>query len=99
VRLFHLITESDWALAQQLGQWKPPSLEAQGFVHLSEREQVEGTARRFYAGRNDMVLLEIETALLPHPVRYEEGEPGILFPHLYGPLPLFAIVSARPLVK
>jgi uncharacterized protein (DUF952 family) len=29
-------------------------------------------------------------------LRYEEGEPGQLFPHLYGPLNLDAVTAALP---
>jgi uncharacterized protein (DUF952 family) len=96
--LFHIVPASDWSAAQAAGALKPGSLASQGFVHLSERGQVLGTANRFFRGRRDLLLLEIDAAKLSDPVRYEEGEPGVLFPHLYGPLPVSAVVSAKPLV-
>ena len=97
-RLFHLVSASDWAAAQAAGELRPPSLAAQGFVHLSERAQVLGTANRFFTGRTDVLLLELDASKLVHPVRYEEGEPGVLFPHLLGPLLVAAVVSVKPLV-
>ena len=92
--IFHLVDSEAWALAVKCGEHRPPSLQAQGFVHLSTREQVLGTANRFFAGRTDLLLLHVDEARLVGTLKYEEGEPGQLFPHLYGPLPVAAIVKA-----
>ena len=96
--LFHLVSAADWAAAQIAGVLRPASLVTQGFVHLSERSQVLGTANRFFRGRRDLLILLIDSAKLSDPVRYEEGEPGVHFPHLYGPLPVAAVESTRALV-
>ncbi len=95
--IFHLIDSAAWAVAMERGEHRPPSLLAQGFVHLSTRGQVVGTANRFFAGRADLILLHVDETQLVGGLRYEEGEPGQLFPHFYGPLPLQAILKAVPL--
>lgn len=94
--IFHLVDEASWAVAVERGEHRPASLSSQGFVHLSTRAQVLGTANRFFAGRHDMLLLHVDEARLPGVLKYEEGEPGQLFPHLYGPLPVAAVVKATP---
>lgn len=43
------------------------------------------------------MLLEIDSARLGAPVRFEEGEPGEDFPHLYGELNTDAVVNVRAL--
>jgi uncharacterized protein (DUF952 family) len=96
--LFHLISRVDWEEARAQGEVRPPSLVVQGFVHLSTRAQVLGTANRFFRGRGDILVLCLDPARLGAAVRFEEGEPGQLFPHLYGPLPVAAVTSAEPLV-
>jgi uncharacterized protein (DUF952 family) len=56
-----------------------------------------GVARRFYAGRSDMVLLRIDPAMLNCEVRHENLEGGsTLFPHVYGPLPVDAVIEVIP---
>ncbi|MEQ6325604.1 DUF952 domain-containing protein, partial [Mycobacterium canetti] len=55
-------------------------------------------ANRLYRGRADLVLLYIDPAALDSPVRWEPGVPtdprSMLFPHLYGPLPVRAVIGA-----
>jgi uncharacterized protein (DUF952 family) len=96
--IFHLTDAAAWTAALKSGFVRPPSLLSEGFIHLSTAQQVVGTANRFFAGRQDLLLLGIEERLLPGPVKYEEGEPGQLFPHFYGPLPTGAVLSAEPFV-
>jgi uncharacterized protein (DUF952 family) len=98
--LVHLCSADDWRLAQELGEHRPGSLDATGFVHLSTPEQVHLPANRLYAGRADLVLLRIDPARLTSEVRWEPGvatDPdSMLFPHLYGPLPAAAVISVTP---
>ena len=95
--LLHLCSVSDWAAAQQLGERRPASLEESGFVHLSTSEQVHLPANRLFAGRTDVVLLHVDPTLLHAPVRWKTGvatDPSsMIFPHLYGPLPVRAVVD------
>lgn len=84
-------------MAQRDGELRPDSLRTQGFVHLSAPEQVHLPANRLYSGRDDLVLLHIDPEKLTDPVRWEPGVPtdpeAMLFPHLYGPLPVDAVLT------
>jgi uncharacterized protein (DUF952 family) len=98
--LVHLCTAADWQVALDREEHRPSSLDAVGFVHLSAPGQVHLPANRLYAGRTDLVLLHIDPALLSAEVRWEPGVPtdpgGMLFPHLYGPLPVAAVLRVTP---
>jgi uncharacterized protein (DUF952 family) len=98
--LVHLCASDEWSAAQRAGEHRPPSLGEVGFIHLSAPEQVHLPANRLYAGRTDLVLLNIDPAKLIDPVRWEPGVPtdpeSMLFPHLYGPLPAAAVRSVTP---
>jgi uncharacterized protein (DUF952 family) len=100
--LLHICALTDWHLAEARGEHRPESLSALGFVHLSTPEQVHLPANRLYAGRTDLVLLRIDPERLTAPVRWEPGVPtdpeAMLFPHLYGPLPVQAVSSVTPYV-
>lgn len=93
--LVHLCGFEEWSRARSRGAIQPGA-DAE-FIHLSTPEQVHLPASRLYRGREDLVLLHIEPALLDAPVRWEPGlatDPeSMLFPHLYGPLPVRAVIG------
>lgn len=94
--IFHLAEPEAWAASH--GTYRPPSVDAEGFVHCSTRDQLLGVATAFYPGRDDLVLLTIDTGLLDKTTLVYEDlyDHGDLFPHVYGPLPTNAVVSAEP---
>jgi uncharacterized protein (DUF952 family) len=98
--LVHLCSNDEWRSAQARGEHRPESLDVSGFVHLSTPEQVHLPANRLYSGRTDLVLLRIDPARLTSPVRWEPGvasDPdAMLFPHLYGELPVNAVINVTP---
>lgn len=96
-RLFHIVAQVDWDTAQRQGIYRAASLESEGFIHLSRREQVIGTANRFYRGQTGLVLLEIQSDRLQSQLRYDTVPGHGTFPHLYGPLSLDAVVKVWPL--
>ena len=93
--LYHLIRQTDWQAALAAGTYRPESLEREGFIHLSLEHQWPRTRERYYAGVSDLMLLEIDPARITAPVQHEEGEPGELFPHLYGELNLDAVIKTQ----
>ena len=94
--ILHLAHAATWAEAQRLGSYAPPSLEREGFIHLCTEAQLSGVVERFYRTQRDMILLTIDPNRLQAELRYEEGEPGEAFPHLYGPLNLDAVIAVQP---
>jgi uncharacterized protein (DUF952 family) len=95
--LVHLVPSDEWLSAKTRGEVRPESLSSAGFVHLSTPEQVHLPANRLYRGRDDLVLLHIDPARLDAPIRWEPGvatDPeSMLFPHLYGALPVAAVIN------
>jgi uncharacterized protein (DUF952 family)/GNAT superfamily N-acetyltransferase len=98
--LVHLVEPVTWRAALAQGFLRPPSLASAGFVHLSTPDQVHLPAEARYPGRRDLVLLVVDPGRLTDPVRWEPGRPedpaGMLFPHLYGALPVTAVLAAVP---
>ncbi len=94
--LVHLCGADEWSRARTRGSISPGATDSGRFIHLSTPRQVHLPANRLYRGRGDLVLLHIDPALLDSPVRWEPGvatDPeSMLFPHLYGPLPLCAVI-------
>ena len=98
--LFHIVAAATWQAALDTGSYAPPSLAAEGFVHLSYADQVERVANARYREVDGLVVVELDPALLPAQVRDEDSDAtGELFPHLYAALPTAAATAVRPLVR
>lgn len=104
--LYHCATATDWAEATSIGEYRVStrgrSLEDEGFLHASYADQVQGVLDRFYADLTDpLLLLVIDPAQLDVEVIAESPGPGVneLFPHIYGPLPVAAVVDVVPLER
>lgn len=104
--IYHLTSRQVWRDAQARGDYRVESLESEGFIHCSTRTQVLPVAEKYYGGRQDILLLEIDPSLLSPELRWEPpsgGAPppgvpeGELFPHVYGPINLDAIVKVYDL--
>ncbi len=100
--MHHLALVSDWEAAQRSGDYRISTLgrtlEEEGFIHASFADQVDGTARRFYGDVGEpLVLLAVDITRVRCEVKLE-APPGApdAFPHLYGPIPLDAVVGVTP---
>lgn len=95
--LVHLCPSDEWSSARARGELRPESLASVGFIHLSTPQQAHLPANRLFRGRDDLVLLHIETDRLDAPIHWEPGVPtdpeSMLFPHLYGALPVGAVIN------
>lgn len=92
-RIFHITKRSSWELFPDR-PFVDRSLEAEGFIHCSRRDQVLIPANGLFRGQPDLVLVVIETTKLTSPVVYEDCyQSGMEFPHIYGPLDRAAVVA------
>ena len=98
--IYHITSVSEWKLAQSKGEYEPQAFAAEGFIHCSYVHQLEKVVQRFFKGQKDLVVLEINPAVLRCEVIEENLEGGTeLFPHVYGKLPLDAIIKTHPIVE
>lgn len=97
--IFHLAGPDEWAASTD--QYRPTSLEVDGFIHCSTAEQLRGVAHELFGDRNDLILLTIDPeGLDDETLVYEDlyGH-GERFPHIYGPLPTSAVNATGPYVS
>ena len=97
-RLYHLCPAAAWRAAQAEGVYdggRGPG--AHAFIHLSTCDQVIESAALHFAGAAELLLLTVDAGALGQGLRWEASRGGALFPHLYGDLPLAAVLAAEPL--
>jgi glutathione S-transferase len=102
VEFFHIALAADWAAAQSASEYtmstRGRTLADEGFIHCSFADQVDATAARFYADVDDAVVLRIDPGRLSSRVEIEDlYGTGEHFPHVYGPIPVMAVVDVQPL--
>ena len=103
--IYHITPRSDWTSAQAVGSYRSASLDGEGFIHCSTPIQVPAVTQAFYRGQVGLVLLAIDERLVRSELRWEApaGQPveGIstedLFPHIYGPINLDAVLRIHEL--
>ena len=99
--IYHFCPRADWAAAREAGVYTAASLATQGFIHFSPLDHVHEAATERARGRKDLVVLTVDEALLPRPAVWEDGDPphpdGRQLPHVYGPVPVEAVVAVRDL--
>ena len=90
--IYKIVPRPLWDAARQQGAFAGAPVDlADGFIHFSSAAQVEETARRHFAGEVDLLLLAVDPARLGD-LRWEPSRGGDLFPHLYGEMPIEAVV-------
>ena len=63
-----------------------------GFIHLSNKDQLSGTFKKYYLNKKDLILLKIN-ALNLRSLVYEQSSDGNIFPHLYEALDLSNVIE------
>lgn len=90
--IFHITTRKEAAEGARSGEYVPSGFDAEGFIHCSYAAQVARVAEDRFRGRADLVLLEVDPAVLTCDVIDENLEGGTeLFPHVYGRLPMSTV--------
>ena len=97
--IFHIAEATEWDAAVPSGVYRRSTrgrtLDEVGFIHCSHRHQVERVANAAYRDAGRLYLLSIDPDRLGDTVLREDLADGGVesFPHLYGPLPVEAVVE------
>ncbi len=96
--IYKLVPTAAWRQAELLGRFTGSPVDvADGYIHFSTAAQVRETAAKHFAGESDLLLVSVPVADVEARLRWEPSRGGALFPHLYGDLPLSAVLAVTPL--
>ena len=96
--IYKIAPQAMWRKADNLGTFTGAPVDiADGYIHFSTAEQVIETARKHFAGQNDLLLVAINAKQLGDALKWEPSRGGALFPHLYGVLDLAAVAWVKDL--
>ena len=86
--LYKLLTATDWDQFDRDGAFDGAAIDHQdGYIHLSDQEQVAETARLHFAAVDPLIVVALDPDRLdPALLKWEVSRGGARFPHYYGPL-------------
>lgn len=92
--IYKICDAAAWREAEQAGVYRGSADDARdGFIHFSTAAQLPGTLFKHYVGKTDLKVVAVDAEALGPALRFESSRGGDLFPHLYGELPLSAVIG------
>ncbi|ATY31195.1 DUF952 domain-containing protein [Sphingomonas psychrotolerans] len=91
---FKVLTAEQMAALETNGSFAGAPVDLKdGYIHLSTAAQLQETIDKHFAGQSDLWLAAVDLDALAGVVKWEPSRGGALFPHLYGALPLDAVIA------
>ena len=94
MRIFHVVLPDVWDNFHG-ALYEADSLDAEGFIHCSFDEQLDGVLQRYYSSVPKVKILEIDATKLDSKLVVEPSTGGESYPHVYGPINREAIVAVE----
>lgn len=92
MRIYKILPRTEWTAAVAAGRFDGSAVDHQdGYIHFSTAAQAAETARRYFSGLPDLVVLEVEGDDLGPALKWEPSRGGDLFPHLYSALDVASV--------
>ncbi len=94
MHIYKVVTTAQWREAETTGAFAGAPVDlADGYIHFSTAEQLEGTLAKHFAGQTNLLLIIVEAAAFGDALKWEPSRGGQLFPHLYAPLPVTSALA------
>lgn len=96
--VYKIVTQEQWQQAQTTGFVQPSADDARdGFIHLSTASQLASTLAKHFSNQSNLLVLKLRSDDFSDDLRFEAARSGQLFPHLYGTLPVSAVLESSPI--
>jgi uncharacterized protein (DUF952 family) len=97
--IYKIVPAELWAEAETAGVFGGAPIDlTDGFIHFSTAAQARRTAELYFKGQDGLLLVAVDGGKLGEALKYEPSRGGDLFPHLFAPLALDAVLWKKPLV-
>lgn len=99
VLIYKICDSATWREAERTGAFSGSGIDLNdGYIHMSNAAQVPGTLAKYFAGHTDLLLIAVDRDAIADTIKDEPSRGGVLFPHIYGVLPMHAVVWCEPIV-
>ena len=96
--IYKIVPRELWQEARKAALFKGAPIDLKdGYIHFSTAAQAIETAKLHFGGESDLLLVAVDATVFGETLKWEPSRGGDLFPHLYGDLPLDAVLWEKPL--
>lgn len=96
--IYHFATIEEWETQLKNEEYFPSAFLQEGFVHCSNKKQIEGVIKRYFKNIEQVYLVTIDTKKLIPALKIEQASNGDFFPHIYGKINKSAIVKFEKII-
>lgn len=97
---YKVLTAEQMAVLEHDGSFAGAPVDlADGYIHLSTQTQLTETVAKYFAGQTGLWVATVDLDALGEAVKWEPSRGGQLFPHIYAPLPLSAVIAYGELAR
>ena len=96
--VYKICTKNEWHNFKEIKLWQGTKKDIEdGFIHFSNKDQVEKTLKKYYSDQKNLFLLKIKTSKLEKLI-WEDSGNGEKFPHLYSSLNIENVVDQKEII-
>ncbi|MDH4439133.1 MAG: DUF952 domain-containing protein [Rhizobium sp.] len=96
--IYKIVPRELWQEARAAGVFRGAPIDLKdGYIHFSTATQAVETARLYFAGEEDLLMVAVDATVFGDSLKWEPSRGGDLFPHLFADLPLNAVLWEKPL--
>ena len=93
--IYHIVLPEVWETFKDEYEYEAESLQTEGFIHCSYRNQLDDVLQRYYKDAGDVLILYINPHLLKSELVAEPSTNREIYPHIYGKINKSAIVNVE----
>ncbi len=96
--VYKICTKNELDNFREIKLWQGTKKDIEdGFIHFSNKDQVEKTLKKYYSDQKNLFLLKIKTSKLEKLI-WEDSGNGEKFPHLYSSLNIENVVDQKEII-
>lgn len=93
--IYHIVLPETWEKFKDENEYEAESLQTEGFIHCSYRNQLDEVLERYYKEAEKVLILHINSHYLNSKIVSEPSTGGEFYPHIYGAINRTAIVDVE----
>lgn len=95
--IYHFARPDEWQAAQGGASYQPREFAAEGYIHCATEAQIAGVVERHLRGHGPRLRLSLDPLAFGEQLQYEwSNASNDLYPHLFCPIPLTAVLAVEP---